>query len=81
MTLTIEVDDLAALLPEMLAEVEAGRDVVLARGTTPVAKIERWPMRRSDDADAAVAELRAYRRNFQPITIDESIGWKNEDRR
>lgn len=80
MTMTFDVDDLATRLPEMLAEVEAGHEVVLARGTVPVARVERWTTPQ-DDSDAALADLRANRRNYQPITLDEIVAWKNEDKR
>lgn len=78
---TFDVDDLATRLPEVLAEVEAGRDVVLARGATPVAKVEKWRTAPSEDNGGVAAELRANRKNFQPVTLDEIVTWKNEDRR
>ena len=78
---TFDVDDLAARLPEILAEVEAGRDVVLARGATPVAKVEKWRTAPPGSTDTVLAELRANRKNFQPVTLDEIVAWKNEDKR
>ena len=81
MTLTIAVDELATRLPEMLAEVEAGHEVVLARGAQPVAKVERLSPHSPEDVDAAIASLRENRKNFAPITMDEIIEWKYEGRR
>ena len=81
MTLTFDVDDLATRLPEMLAEVESGHEVVLARGARPVAKVERLPSHSPEDVDAAITSLRENRRDFAPITMDEIIEWKNEGRR
>ncbi len=81
MTLTFDVDDLAARVPEMLAEVEAGHQVVLARGARPLARVEKMTQHSQEDVDAAIAELRENRKNFAPMTIDEIIEWKNEGRR
>ncbi len=41
MTLVVDVTEVAARLDELLAEAEAGRRVVILRGTEPVAKIEK----------------------------------------
>ena len=81
MTLTIDIDEGAARWQELIAEVEAGNDVVLARGAQLVARIEKMPQHSPEDVDAAIASLRENRRNFAPITIDEIIEWKNEGRR
>ena len=39
MTITFDVDDLAARLPEFLAEVEAGHQILIARGSEPLAHV------------------------------------------
>lgn len=60
MTLVVDVTEVAARLDELLAEAEAGRRVVILRGTEPVAKIEKavrvpesvleeWLMRKEED--------------------------------
>ena len=60
MTLIVDVTEAAARLAELLAEAEAGRRVVILRGTEPVAKIEKavrvpksvmeeWLMRKEED--------------------------------
>ncbi len=41
MTLIVDVTEVAARLDELLAEAEAGRRVVILRGTEPVATIEK----------------------------------------
>ena len=81
MTITIEADEGAARWSELLAEVEAGNDVIIARGTQLVARVARLPQPSPDDVDAAIAALRENRKQFAPITIDEIIEWKNEGRR
>ena len=78
MTITIEADEGAARWSELLAEIEAGNDVIIARGTQLVARLSQPS---SNDVDAAIAALRENRKQFAPITIDEIIEWKNEGRR
>ena len=46
MTITFDVDDLAARLPEFLAEVEAGHQILIARGSEPLAHVVKAPRRR-----------------------------------
>ena len=41
MTLTVDISEAAVRLDELLAEAEAGGQVVILRGTEPVAKIEK----------------------------------------
>ena len=81
MTITIDADEGAARWSELLAEVEAGNDVIIARGTQLVARLARLPQPASEDIDAAIASLQENRKHFAPITIDEIIAWKNEGRR
>lgn len=78
MTLRIDVDEGAARWPEIVAEVEAGREVVIARGAVPVAKIVRpvTPPKRS-----VADEIREGRKDFAPVTLDEIAAWREEDRR
>ncbi len=81
MTITIDAADGAARWSELLAEVEAGNDVIIARGTQPVARLAKLPQSSTGDVDAAIATLRENRKQYAPITIDEIIAWKNEGRR
>ena len=80
--MTFDVDDLAARLPEMLAEVEAGRDVVISRGAVPVARIRREvpPIDREKVA-AAIREIKEIRRGISPTTAEEILAWRDEGRR
>jgi antitoxin (DNA-binding transcriptional repressor) of toxin-antitoxin stability system len=81
MTLTFDVNELSTRLAEMLAEIEAGHDVLLAQDAQPVAKLAKLPTVAPNTVDDAIASLRENRKNFAPITIDEIIEWKNEGRR
>ena len=81
MTITMDADEGAACWSELLAEIEAGNDVIIARGTQLVARVARLPQPSSDDVDAARAALRENGKQFAPVTIDEVIEWKNEGRR
>ena len=82
MTMTFDVDGLAERLPDMLAEVEAGRDVVLARGAVPVATVKREPRRPSpEEAERAIREIKEIRRSIPPTTAEEILAWRDERRR
>ncbi len=81
MPLMVDVDEAAARLPEMLAEVEAGREVVISRGAEPIAKLGALSAAVANDADAAVTEIRAARKDFGSTTIDEILAWRDEGRR
>ena len=81
MSITVDIDEGAARWSELLAEGEAGNEVMISRGTRLVARMARVPQPASEDVDAAIASLRENRKHFAPITIDEIIEWKNEGRR
>ncbi len=80
MTLKIEFDEGAARWPEIVEELEAGREVVIARGAISTAIVRSEPLL-SDRARAAVEAIRAGRKNFAPTTMEEIIAWRDEDRR
>lgn len=55
MTVTVKVAEVKTHLSELLAKVEAGEDVIISRGNTPVARLSR----RDNDVDALIAEIKA----------------------
>jgi antitoxin (DNA-binding transcriptional repressor) of toxin-antitoxin stability system len=59
MTVTVKVAEAKTRLSELLAKVEAGEDVIISRGNTPVARLSR--IRRDNDVDALIAEIKAQR--------------------
>ena len=82
MTLKIDVDEGAARWPEIVEELEAGREVVIARGAISTAIVRSEPLLTNRDrARAAVEAIRASRKNFTPTTMEEIIAWRDEDRR
>ncbi len=81
MSLTVDVSDAAARLSEMLAEVEAGGEVVISRGPQPIAKLEKIPAMKTSDVASVIADIRAARKNFAPTTVDEILEWRDEGRR
>ena len=82
MTMTFDVDDLAERLPEMLAEVEAGREVVLARQAVPLATVRQVrPRPGAEEVQTAIRELKELRRSFAPTTVAEILAWREEGRR
>ncbi|WP_320196605.1 type II toxin-antitoxin system Phd/YefM family antitoxin [Agrobacterium rosae] len=79
MTLTVKVGEAKTHLSELLAKVEAGEDVVIARGNEPVARLikanDRQERRRMLDA------LRTERAQRSIVTADDIQTWKTEGRR
>ncbi|WP_288430469.1 type II toxin-antitoxin system prevent-host-death family antitoxin [uncultured Agrobacterium sp.] len=79
MTLTVKVGEAKTHLSELLAKVEAGEDVVIARGNEPIARLVR-----TNDAQARkqlINTLRSERALRAQVTSDEIADWKNEGRR
>ena len=79
MTITVKVGEAKTHLSDLLAKVEAGEEVIIARGNDPIAKLTR--IRREEDIDALIAEVRAARANRSSTTQDEIRAWRDEGRR
>lgn len=81
MTITVNIGD--ADLNELLARVEAGEDVILARDGSPVAKIVGVTADASDQKSRKeiLEEVRAFRDRMPNITQDEIAEWKAVGRR
>ncbi|MES5097710.1 type II toxin-antitoxin system prevent-host-death family antitoxin [Agrobacterium sp. BA1120] len=79
MTLTVKVGEAKTHLSELLAKVEAGEDVVIARGNEPIARLikanDTQERRRMLDA------LRTERAQRSLVSADDIQTWKNEGRR
>ena len=78
MPLTVDVEEGAARWHELLAEVSAGREVIIAQDSQPIAKLTR-PV--TDQKRSIADEIREGRKDFAPVSIDEIIAWRDEDRR
>jgi prevent-host-death family protein len=79
MTVTVKVGEAKTHLSELLARVEAGEDIVIARGNDPIARLTR--IQRRSDVEAAIEEIRAARGRAKPVTQEEIRTWRDEGRR
>lgn len=79
MGVVIKTGEAKTRLSELLARVEAGEEVTIARGDIPVARLV--PVARRDSARAAVADILAARAGLTATTADELIAWRDEARR
>jgi prevent-host-death family protein len=81
MTITVKVGEAKTRLSELLARVEAGEEVIIARGNAPVARLA--PLDVQERRRAAIEAIKAERGRgkIEPITIEEIIAWKHEGRR
>lgn len=77
MTITVNIGD--ADLNELLAKVEAGEDVVLARNGVPVAQLKSAP--NLEARHKALEELLELRKKMPSITQEEIAEWKAIGRR
>lgn len=79
MTFSVKVAEAKAHLSELLAKVEAGEEVIISRGNTPIAKLSR--IRRENNVEAPIAEIKAQRLTRQSTSQDEIREWIQEGRR
>lgn len=79
MTITVKVGEAKTHLSDLLAKVEAGEEVIIARGNDPIARLSR--IRRETDIEAVIAEVRAARASRPLTTSDEIRAWREEGRR
>jgi prevent-host-death family protein len=79
MTITVKVGEAKTHLSDLLARVEAGEEIIIARGETPVAKLTR--IEKTSDLAAVVAEARAARARAKSVTREEVLAWRREGAR
>ncbi len=79
MTVTVNVGEAKTRLSELLARVEAGEEVVIARDSSPVARLSR--IRPKADISALIEEMLVERQGRTPATAEELIAWRDEGRR
>jgi len=79
MSITVKVHEAKTHLSELLAKVEAGEEVIIARGNDPIARLTR--VEPKNDLAALMAEVKAARAGRPVTTMDEILAWKEEDRR
>lgn len=81
MPITVKVAEAKTRLSELLAKVEAGEEVVIARGNDPVAKLSAI-----DDRARRRAAIEAMLRERddgtrQKVTLEEVLAWRHEGHR
>jgi prevent-host-death family protein len=79
MTITVKVGEAKTHLSELLAKVEAGEEVVIARGNAPIARLSR--IRKDKDVSAVIEEIRAARARAKPVATEEILAWRHEGHR
>ncbi len=78
MTITVNIGEAKTRLSELVARVEAGEDVVIARDNRPVARLA--PLAEQTQARAVVEEALAARDSgrIKPVTREELVAWRHE---
>lgn len=79
MTVKVKVGAAKTHFSELLAKVEAGEEVIISRGNTPIAKLSR--IRHENDIDAVIAEIKALRSTIQSTRQGEIREWRDEGQR
>lgn len=79
MTVTVKVAEAKTHLSELLVRVQAGEDIIIARGNYPIARLVAIDERRK--RLAAIDAVRALRAQSKPVSQSEIQDWKQEGRR
>jgi prevent-host-death family protein len=79
MSTTVKISEAKAHLSELLARVEAGEEVIIARGNDPIVRLSR--IRKETDRQILLEEVRAARNKMHPVTHEEIMTWRDEGRR
>ena len=79
MTHTVKVGEAKTYFSDLLARVEAGEEIIIARGDVPIAKLTR--IEKANDLAAVVAEARAARARAKSVTREEVLEWRREGAR
>lgn len=76
MTRQVKIGEAKTHLSALLVEVEAGEDLVICRGLTPIARVTR--IGRSEERAALLATLRRERAKQKAVTTSEILFWRHE---
>ncbi len=79
MTVTVKVAEAKTHLSELLNRVEAGEEIIIARGNDAIARLVAIDTRRQ--RLAAIDAVRALRSQAKPVTQEEIQAWKQDGRR
>jgi prevent-host-death family protein len=77
MSITVSVAEATARLSELLSEVEAGEDVIIARAKEPIARLVRFEKRAQSTVLDEIFAIRDGGR-ITPVTRDEILAWRHE---
>ncbi len=79
MPVQVNVGEAKTRLSELLARVEAGEEVIIARGNQPIARLIALDKQgRTRGAIAALRALRTQKRKGPPVTVEEILAWRHE---
>jgi prevent-host-death family protein len=74
---TVTIHTAKTTLSQLVAEAEAGEEIVIARGSKPVAKIVPFTPERKHRVFGALAGVVAFDDSFfDPLPEDELKGWE-----
>jgi antitoxin (DNA-binding transcriptional repressor) of toxin-antitoxin stability system len=76
MTSIVKVGEARAHLSDLLVRVEAGEEIIIARGDVPIAKLTR--IEKANDIAAVLAEARAARARAKSVTREEVLAWRRD---
>jgi prevent-host-death family protein len=78
MPITVKIGEAKARLSELIAKVEAGEEVVIARGHEPVARLA--PLDEQAERAALMDRALALRDSgaIKPVTREEILAWRHE---
>ena len=81
MTITVNIGEAKTRLSELVAKVEAGEKVLIARDNRPVARLA--PLEERERGESAVEAALALRDSgdIQPVTAEEILAWRHEGHR
>ena len=75
--ITVKVGEAKTHLSDLLAKVEAGEEIIIARGNEPVARLD-LRIEKASELGALLAEARAARGRAVTVTLDEVLAWRRE---
>jgi antitoxin (DNA-binding transcriptional repressor) of toxin-antitoxin stability system len=79
MTITVKVGEAMTHLSDLLARVEAGEEIIIARGDVPIARLTR--IEKVNDLAAVLAVARAARARAKSVIREEVLAWRREGAR
>ena len=76
MTRHVKIGEAKTHLSELLAQVEAGEDLIICRDSVPIARVSRIDSGRA--RERLMAAIRRDREGQQKVTTEEILAWRHE---